>query len=370
MYIVPQSAPAASAAATPRAAWPPGAWVDDATASSVAPANIAVAPPSTPSRRARPASRSSLKNTTPHTMPSRLFAFHSGNAMLRPMSLIAKMVRVLATAQRHPASTAHTVRCGAWRRSAPIADVPRSRAGTLQRARNTPSTIVSEITTGEIPSDTILVGASAAPSHAPAAKPLSTPTCCSRWSRPAATGSTRAPRDRAAERRRGPRTGHRAAWRRGAPSHRLLGEVAGGELPGRDLAQRRRLGAAALVLLGVGAARMERTAGRRVGRRRRLPRQNDTRAPGLGVRHGHGGEERGRVRVSRRGVQRGDGGALYDLPEVHHRHVGQEIEHLRLDRDVERAHGLVEHEELRLDGERARDADALALASRQLVRVA
>src|SRR6266571_3473657 len=75
MYIVPQSAPAASAAATPRAAWPPGAWVDDATASSVAPANIAVAPPSTPSRRARPASRSSLKNTTPHTIPSRLFAF-------------------------------------------------------------------------------------------------------------------------------------------------------------------------------------------------------------------------------------------------------------------------------------------------------
>src|SRR5438477_163317 len=30
MYIVPHSAPAASAAATPRSALPPGAWADDA----------------------------------------------------------------------------------------------------------------------------------------------------------------------------------------------------------------------------------------------------------------------------------------------------------------------------------------------------
>src|SRR5947199_322059 len=36
MYIVPHSAPAASAAATPRNALPPGAGADDATASSLA----------------------------------------------------------------------------------------------------------------------------------------------------------------------------------------------------------------------------------------------------------------------------------------------------------------------------------------------
>src|SRR5438445_705765 len=214
MYIVPHNAPAASAAATPRAGWPAGAWVEEATASKVAPANITTAPPTTPSQRARPASRNSLKNTTPQRMPSRLFAFNSGNAMLNPMSLIAKMVSVLATAQRHPASAAHTTRCGAWRTSARTAEVPRSSAGRLQRARNTPSTIVREITTGEMPSDTILVGASAAPSQAPAVNPLSTPTRWSRRSRAAATGSTTRPAGRATARRPAPTTGRRASWRR------------------------------------------------------------------------------------------------------------------------------------------------------------
>ncbi len=110
MYIVPHSAPAASAATTPRAPCPPGAPADDATASSVAPANISAAPPRTPRRRRQPLPWSSLKNTAPHRIPSRLFAFHKGNAMLKPMSRMAKMVSVLATAHRHPASTAHTMR--------------------------------------------------------------------------------------------------------------------------------------------------------------------------------------------------------------------------------------------------------------------
>ena len=43
---------------------------------------------------------------------------------------------------------------------------------------------------------------------------------------------------------------------------------------------------------------------------------------------------------------------------------------LRLDRDVERRDRLVGDDELRLQDERARDADALALAARELVRVA
>jgi len=85
----------------------PGA---DATASSVAPANISAAPPRTPRRRP-PAGAVELveEHRTPQD-PSRLFAFHKGKAMLRPMSRMAKMVSVLATAQRHPASTAHTMR--------------------------------------------------------------------------------------------------------------------------------------------------------------------------------------------------------------------------------------------------------------------
>ena len=50
--------------------------------------------------------------------------------------------------------------------------------------------------------------------------------------------------------------------------------------------------------------------------------------------------------------------------------VGQQVDHLRLDRHVERRHRLVGDDELRLDRERARDADALALAAGELVRKA
>ena len=80
-------------------------------------------------------------------------------------------------------------------------------------------------------------------------------------------------------------------------------------------------------------------------------------------------------------------------PEIHHRdpvadvlddahvvgdeHVGQaelalerleQVEHLRLDRHVERGHGLVADDEVRLQDERPGDADALALATAELVR--
>ena len=49
--------------------------------------------------------------------------------------------------------------------------------------------------------------------------------------------------------------------------------------------------------------------------------------------------------------------------------VAQEVEDLRLDRDVERRRRLVGDEELRLAGERHRDHHALAHAARELVRV-
>ena len=139
--------------------------------------------PSTLSQRSAPALRSSLNNVIPHKIPIRLFMFHSGNAMLSPTSRIAKIVSVLATAHRQPASTPQITKCGACRRSQPICPVPRTKAGTLQRARNTPATISSDTTTGDIPTVTSLVGASAAPSQAPAPKPHKIPNDCSLRSR-------------------------------------------------------------------------------------------------------------------------------------------------------------------------------------------
>ena len=48
----------------------------------------------------------------------------------------------------------------------------------------------------------------------------------------------------------------------------------------------------------------------------------------------------------------------------------EEVEHLSLDGHVERGNWLVAHEQLRFERERAGDVDALALAARELVRVA
>src|SRR5262245_23666512 len=217
MYIVPQSTPAPSAAATPRAACAGVACSADASASTTAPANSTSAPPHTPSQRAPPAPRSSPNRSAPHTIPSRPFAFQSGNAIARPTSRIACTVSVFATAQSAPASSAHTTRCGVRSRSARTPAVPRSSAGRLQRARNTPSTIISEIATGGMPSVTSLVGASAAPSHAPAVTPERTPTAWRRERRAASTRATAAAR----RRRRTRRAGSRSGDPRGASSRRF-----------------------------------------------------------------------------------------------------------------------------------------------------
>src|ERR1700674_4956946 len=179
MYMVPQRIPAPSAAQTPRREWPAGACVEDAMARKAAPAHITSAPPKTPIQLRQPAWRSSLKKRNPQKMPRRLFEFHRGKAMLRPISRMAKMVMVLATAQRHPARTAQISRWGARRISAWIEDVPIIKVAKLQRARKTPVTMMSEMTRGETPIETSLVGASAAPSQAPAVKPERMPTSCS-----------------------------------------------------------------------------------------------------------------------------------------------------------------------------------------------
>ena len=102
-----------------------------------------------------------------------------------------------------------------------------------------------------------------------------------------------------------------------------------------------------------------------------------------------------RVRVQRPREELRRRRELDDLPEVHDRdpvgdvadhgevvgdeqvrqaelllELDEQVQHLRLDRDVERGDRLVRDDELRLQHERARDADALPLAAAELVRVA
>ena len=74
--------------------------------------------------------------------------------------------------------------------------------------------------------------------------------------------------------------------------------------------------------------------------------------------------------------------AVDDVPDdaevvrdEHHRQallapdVGEEVEDLGADRDVERRHRLVGDDQVRLDRERAGDGDALALAAAELMRI-
>src|SRR5688572_18950068 len=90
-----------------------------------------------------------------------------------------------------------------------------------------------------------------------------------------------------------------------------------------------------------------------------------------------------------------DSALLDELPEVHHAdpiaevlddrevvadeqvrevevaaEIEEQIQNLALDRHVEGRHRLVADDEVRAEGERPRDADALALAAGELVRVA
>ena len=84
-----------------------------------------------------------------------------------------------------------------------------------------------------------------------------------------------------------------------------------------------------------------------------------------------------RRRCSARNARPGVGESAYDFQIVANEEIGklvaflqiaQQIDDLRLHRDVERGNGLVRHEEHGVARERARDADALPLTARQLVR--
>ena len=73
------------------------------------------------------------------------------------------------------------------------------------------------------------------------------------------------------------------------------------------------------------------------------------------------------------------GDVLHDREIVADEDVGEteallqrahQVDDLRLDRDVERRHGFICHDQPRLDGEGARDRQALALAAGEFVRIA
>lgn len=148
----------------------------DKADSKAEPVTIAAAPPSTFAQLAAEAPRSSWNSAHPQKMPTRVFVFHRGKAMARPTSRIAKIVSVLATAHNAPARTAHKIRWGCWRRSRTTEWVPFITTGNVQRARKTPSTMQKEIAKGRNPDATRRAGASAAPSHTPAAKAHAMPS--------------------------------------------------------------------------------------------------------------------------------------------------------------------------------------------------
>ena len=112
------------------------------------------------------------------------------------------------------------------------------------------------------------------------------------------------------------------------------------------------------------------------------------------VGHRHGRQQDLGVRMARRGEQRVAVGDFDDVAEVHHGdavadvahhrqvvrdeqvgdaelglQVHQQVDHLRLHRDVERRHRLVADDQLRVQRQRAGDAEALALAAGELVRI-
>ena len=141
---------------------------------------------------------------------------------------------------------------------------------------------------------------------------------------------------------------------------------------------------------------MEGAAGRRDLRARRVAREDDALAAGARDRapappraapgYRDGPDRRRARRVAAElddAAEIHDGDAVADVLDhgeiVRDEEVGeaeprlevdQQVEDLRLDRDVERRDRLVGDDQLRLERERARDADALALAAGELVRIA
>jgi len=96
--------------------------------------------------------------------------FHEDSKGTVPPKRERKLARVQAGAA-HAALVFDGDDCLGWCQFGVPDEVPRIKAGRLQRARKTPTTMMSETAMGEMPMETSLVGASAAPSQAPAVNP-------------------------------------------------------------------------------------------------------------------------------------------------------------------------------------------------------
>ena len=139
---------------------------------------------------------------------------------------------------------------------------------------------------------------------------------------------------------------------------------------------------------------MKGTASRRMNRRRHIARQKNPLSFRIRVHFRHGGNQRLRVRMLRRADDFLRLGRLHDFAQIHHQHamadvlhhrqivrdkqirqaalllqIAKKIDDLRLHRNIQRAHRLVADDELRLHRQRAGDADALALAAAEFVRI-
>ncbi len=135
-------------------------------------------------------------------------------------------------------------------------------------------------------------------------------------------------------------------------------------------------------------------ARRRRQRRRDFARDRGEHAPPL-AQPRHAGEQRPRIGVRRPRIQQAGRRQLHDAAQVHDRHpvgdmphhaqvvadeqpgqaqlrpqVQEQVQHLRLDRHVERGHRLVQHQHVRPHRQGARHRDPLPLPAAELVREA
>jgi hypothetical protein len=149
-------------------------------------------------------------------------------------------------------------------------------------------------------------------------------------------------------------------------------------------------------VLRVGTARVKRAANGRVQRRRGIARQHDAAAIALarGIGHGNRADQCPGVGMPRLFDHLPRFAEFDNFSEIHHRDpVGdvlhhrqivrdedhaqaefarefrQQIQDLRLDRNIERRYRLICDQQFRLQRERPRDRDALALSNGKLVRI-
>src|SRR6266446_8474077 len=136
-------------------------------------------------------------------------------------------------------------------------------------------------------------------------------------------------------------------------------------------------------------------AGWRVNRAWNLALQSNPLSLHFWIRNRDRRQQRFGIGVQRRGIKLAGGRGLDDATEIHHRNaladmlddrqimgnkeisktefllqVLQQIDDLSLDRHIQCRYRFIADDQFRLDGERARDTDALALTTGKLVRIA